>query len=188
MLSIALGCAIALGLIFGTSLVAKMGRARFRAFVASAGPLELIPIGWRARAAGGVVAAELVVNTAVLGWAGSVILGHHFTWLRLAGFGGAGCLLIGFTVGIGIALRRGERAPCRCFGASGTPMGFAHVARNLVLIVVAAFGAAGGGSSGTLELAGVVLAAVVGVVVAAMIVNFDHMLELFRNSQVAGNV
>ena len=187
MLSVALGCAVAVGLVFGTSLVTKLGRERFRTFVGSAGPLELFPVGWRARVAGVVVAAELVVTTAVLGWGVSVALGHHLGWLLLVGFGGAGCLLAGFTVGIGVALRRGERAPCRCFGASATPMGLAHVVRNLVLIVATVLGMASGGSYAALEPAGVVLGVVAGVVVAVVIVKFDHVVELFRDSRVAGN-
>jgi hypothetical protein len=185
--SVALGCAVALGAVFGTSLVTKLGRVRFRAFVGSAGPLELFPVGWRSRVAGVVVAAELVVTTAVLGWGVSVALGRHPGWLRLVGFGGAGCVLVGFTVGISIALRRGERAPCQCFGASATPMGLAHIVRNLVLIATTVFGAVSGESSAALEPAGVVLAVVVGAFVAAVIVNVDHVVELFRDSRVAGN-
>ncbi|MFC7643690.1 MauE/DoxX family redox-associated membrane protein [Streptosporangium lutulentum] len=79
----------------------------------------------------GVFAAELaavvllaVPTTAVIGFALSAVL------------------LTGFAAGIAGALRRGERTPCRCFGAAGTRLGPAHLVRNLVLAVIAAVGLA----------------------------------------------
>ena len=39
-------------------------------------------------------------------------------------------LLAAFTTAIAASLRRGRRAPCRCFGAADTPVGPRHLARN----------------------------------------------------------
>jgi len=50
----------------------------------------------------------------------------------------AGLLLIGFTVFLVRLLRRGNRAPCACFGSlSRQELGWSAVVRNLVLIALA---------------------------------------------------
>ena len=51
----------------------------------------------------------------------------------------AGALLIAFTVLIVLRLSQGRHPPCACFGAwSSTPIGWGHVARNGVLLALAA--------------------------------------------------
>lgn len=48
-------------------------------------------------------------------------------------------LLLGFTFGILVNLRRGRLAPCACFGASSrAALGYSAVARNLILLLAAA--------------------------------------------------
>ena len=47
-------------------------------------------------------------------------------------------LLVGFTIAIVVRLRQGRHPQCACFGAwSSRPLGWGHVARNLVLMAVA---------------------------------------------------
>ncbi len=57
-----------------------------------------------------------------------------------AGFLAAVLLLGAFAAGIVLALRVGNSAPCRCFGASSAPLGRVHVVRNLILAVAGAGG------------------------------------------------
>lgn len=46
-------------------------------------------------------------------------------------------ILVSFTVLIVANLRRGRRPVCACFGAlSSAPLGWSHVARNLVFVVI----------------------------------------------------
>jgi hypothetical protein len=56
------------------------------------------------------------------------------------GLGSGAALLSVFTVGIVASLRRGDRTPCRCFGASATRLGVPHVVRNLALTAICATG------------------------------------------------
>jgi hypothetical protein len=50
----------------------------------------------------------------------------------------AGLTLVAFTVLIVRVLRRGQRPPCACFGGvRARPLGWGHVARNTVLMVLA---------------------------------------------------
>lgn len=75
-----------------------------------------------------------------------------------------------FTVAIVVALRRGRRVPCRCFGASAVPVGPGHLARNAVLLAAATAGAVQAGAvqagAGTV-LAGLGPAGFVAVALAA---------------------
>ena len=50
----------------------------------------------------------------------------------------AATTLLAFTVLLVGVLRRGEHPPCACFGAfSARPLGWGHVARNVVFLVLA---------------------------------------------------
>jgi methylamine utilization protein MauE len=85
-----------------------------------------------------------------------------------AGFGVAVVLMAGFTFAIVRAVRRGVQAPCRCFGASATPVGTRQVVRNGVVLATAAA-----------DLAGAAVALVAGVVAGALVVTFDELVDLF---------
>ena len=59
-------------------------------------------------------------------------------WQRQAVAWCAVAVLVAFTALIGWQLAHGRRPPCACFGSwSAKPIGRGHLARNLVLIVVA---------------------------------------------------
>jgi hypothetical protein len=97
----------------------------------------------------------------------------------LAGFTVAVVLLAGFTVGIVISVRRGNQAPCRCFGRSSVPLGPRHVVRNTGLIVLALAGlAAAWTSSPDPDPAMVALAVIAGVVLGGLVTVFDDVAEL----------
>lgn len=165
------GCRVLLGGVFAVSVGTKLfSRAGFADFTAATGRLT----GARAARARQLAVAVVVGEVAVvLG----VVVPALVTW----GFAVAVGLLTVFTVAIVRSLRRGQRAPCRCFGASNSPLGTHHVVRNAVL---AAFGVLGIAARGTpspdVGLACVAaVAALVGVVVTARL---DDLIGLFRTT------
>jgi len=79
-----------------------------------------------------------------------------------------------------LSVRRGNTAPCRCFGASSTPLGPRHLVRNALLLAVAAAGLAGVLTPGALELPGTLVAGAAGLVVGAMITVFDDIADLVK--------
>lgn len=169
-----LGCRCAIGLVLVASILGKVrGRESYAQFVRAAGRLGS---GWvtsrvpASALAGGVITAEAaaVVLLVLPGTA----------WM---GFVLAGLLAVAFAAAVVAALRRGDRAPCNCFGVSARPVGGVHLVRNAVLVVVAGLGlAAGAVAAGPVEAAGVAAAVVAGVVVAALVVRADDLAELFR--------
>lgn len=52
-------------------------------------------------------------------------------------FAAVAALYLGFAVVVVLALRRGQRASCGCFGAADAPLGRAHLAVDLVAAAVA---------------------------------------------------
>jgi hypothetical protein len=61
---------------------------------------------------------------------------------------GALLLLLGFSVAIGLAMRRGERPDCGCFGSSSSsPIGPGTLARNAALAALAGIVAVAGGGA-----------------------------------------
>lgn len=173
---VSLTCAIALAGVFLAALWSKRGRLRFRFFVATAGPLNLLPRGWRGWAAIAVTGAESAVVTALTAGAVVAVLGHGRTGLLL-GFLGSGALLLVFTVAIGLIVRRGERVPCHCFGSRDTPLGLAHIVRNMFLLALCVLGLLGG--AGGFDAGGVVLAVVAGALAATLVVRLDDLVGLF---------
>ncbi|GAB3437401.1 DoxX family protein [Flindersiella endophytica] len=172
---VVLGCRCMIGLVFLASVVSKLrGResyARFVAATARLGPgwiVARVPAGVLA---GGVIAAEAAVLVLLVlpgtAWVGFVL---------------AGLLALVFAVAVLAALRRGDRAPCHCFGASTRPVGGVHLVRNVVLGASAGLGlTVGAAAAGPLEPAGVVAAVVAGAVAAALVVTADDVAELFRS-------
>jgi len=68
---------------------------------------------------------------------------------------------------------------CRCFGATGAPLGRRHLLRNGVLITLALLGVVAGGATGSVAPAGVAVAAVAGAVCGLLFVWFDDIVDLF---------
>jgi hypothetical protein len=176
MLYLMIACQALLAGVFVIALAGKVrGRAALDEFVASIVALGMFP---RARS---VVAAH-----AMLGAESVVILSLALPYTVLVGFAVATALLIVLTAGISVAMRRGRRAPCRCFGASVTPLGRAHVARNLVLVAVGCVGLVAGAVAGdagsAAHPAGVALALTGAAVGVLIVVRLDDLMGLFTTS------
>ncbi|GGO04839.1 MauE/DoxX family redox-associated membrane protein [Microbispora bryophytorum] len=145
-------CRLLTGIVFLMSAVSKLrGRAAYEEFTVATRALTRLP----ARPVAALVVAAEVAVAPLLAWPPTM----------LAGFCVALGLLAAFSVAVVVALRRGRRVPCRCFGASAVPVGPGHLARNAVLIVAAAAGAVHAGTGavpadlGAAGLAGAALAA-----------------------------
>ena len=122
------------------------------------------------------VATEILVGAALL-------LGTVVPQVALPALAVAALLFVGFT---GLALHSavtGRTITCSCFGASTTPLGWAHVARNLTLTALAVSGAAvsglmtGGGVS--VPPGHAALAVVGAAAVTALTYFFDDVVDLF---------
>ncbi|GAB3933752.1 methylamine utilization protein MauE [Kribbella albertanoniae] len=180
MIYLLLGCCLCLAFVFGQSAASKTGSKAFRDFAGSAGPLEILPTGLRVPAAAGVVVAEVTLTVALL-------VGAFFSlrFVATAGFLLAVLLLLAFTAAIVVTLRRGIRKPCKCFGAATTPLGRAHVVRNVLLLAAAVAGlVAGATSTASAEPAGVAIAAVAGLVGGLLVTRFDDLVELFGSQAI----
>jgi len=162
------GSAVLLALVFATAAVTKLrDLPAFRRALP-----RLVPVGarWVAPLAVGVVGTELAV--AVL-----IVVPGTATY----GFVLAGTVLLAFAGAIAVALRRGQRPPCRCFGASSAALHPGHLARNLMLVGVAAIG--GSAPPHLPPLGGLVVAALAGVVGAVLVIAADDIaVVLVRSS------
>ncbi|HWO63035.1 MAG TPA: MauE/DoxX family redox-associated membrane protein [Umezawaea sp.] len=94
-----------------------------------------------------------------------------------AGFVLAAGLLAVFTAVVARVVRQDRATPCRCFGATTTPLGRQHVVRNLVLTACALTGALGPPAP-PLD-AGAVFAAAFGVLAGLLVAMSDHLVALF---------
>ncbi|GAA2884676.1 methylamine utilization protein MauE [Streptosporangium fragile] len=128
---VVIGCRALVGIVFLVSAATKIRPLASGEFAASVRRLTGLR-GARARpVALGVVLLEGAVPVLL------VVRG-----LAVPGFVLAGALLAAFSTAILVALRRGVRAPCRCFGAAEIPLGPRHLVRNALLGVAAAASAA----------------------------------------------
>lgn len=169
------GCRCLLLVVFACSVVGKLrGAGAFAAFRRATA--ELVP---PARAH----AAPLAV--AVIGAESVTVVLLGVPAIPGAGLGAGVGLLLAFTAAIAAGLRRGSTSPCRCFGGPATPLGVRHLVRNTGLVLVAAAGLAGeltstsGGTPAGVPPLGLAMAAGVAVVLAALVLWFDALAELF---------
>ncbi|MEU5866925.1 MULTISPECIES: MauE/DoxX family redox-associated membrane protein [unclassified Nonomuraea] len=167
MLYVAVGCRVLLVIVFAVALASKVsGREAWRRFATSVTDMTT----WRSPAVPFAVAAgeaAVIVLTAVpLGWAGA------------AGFTLAAVLLGGFTVATLLVMRRGAAVPCRCFGASETPLGVPHVVRNLVLVSLAVLGLVATAGSGAADVGIAVLAGLLGAALGVLFTRWDDLVSL----------
>lgn len=169
-----LGCQVLLAGVFAVSAGSKLySRTAFADFTAATARLTGARAARARQLAVATVAAEIAVVLALIVPA-----------LALWGFAACIGLLAVLTAAIVRSLRRGERAPCRCFGASNSPLGTQHVARNLVLATFGVLGIAAGMSDGASSLdlglaCVVVFAALIGVALTARL---DDLIGLFRTT------
>jgi hypothetical protein len=126
-----IGCRALLTVVLATAVTGKLGGRSPLAELAT----TLAGFGLPPRLAGRSAAAALVSAEA----ASAVLL----VVSPALGYALALLLFAVFMLGIAAALRRGRRIACRCFGASTTPIRQDHLARNLILIAIAAAGAIG---------------------------------------------
>lgn len=168
-----LGCQGVLVGVFLVSIVGKLrGRGAYREFVSATA--SLLAAGHRTAR----VLAPLTITAEC-----TVVLALALPGAARLGFAMAAALLCCFSVALVRAIRRGSAAPCRCFGASSTPVSSHHVVRNIVLIATAAAGVIIdlAVDSEQLEPAGV---AVVGLAVLAcvlLIARLDDLVTLLRS-------
>ncbi|WP_372436905.1 MauE/DoxX family redox-associated membrane protein [Sphaerisporangium krabiense] len=158
---------------FLVSSVGKIsGRDAFSAFVDSVTKLEVVASRHARRTAYLVVTAEV---------AAFLLLALPFTITGVAGFAVSIVLLVAFAVSILVALRRGVRARCRCFGTAQALLGREHAARDLGVAALAALGAVATLADGSLHWGGVAVAVFTGVISGGLITVLDDILGLFRD-------
>jgi Methylamine utilisation protein MauE len=173
---LALACRGVIGLVFAVSAVSKLRSGpAFREFTSW---LAGLPLPGLRRRPGLVAAVLAAAETAIVALVA-------LPWTARAGLVLAAAVLAAFTAGTWLAVARGAGRPCQCFGASATPMSRLHVARDLVLCLVAAGGAAAAGAGGT-RPAGVALSLMAGLAVALFVVFLDDLAALFSGSGDAG--
>lgn len=173
MVYVVMGCRALVAVVFVVSVVSKVrSRKAYAEFVAATRQLAPPPL----------VAAARPMAAAVVGMELAAVLLVAVPPTVLFGFGVAAVLLAAFSGAILLALRRGERAPCRCFGSSAQPLGYTQVVRNAALLAVSVLGAAGGlSTAGVTELPGVVLAVAAGGILAMLAIMADDIAALFRD-------
>ncbi|WP_086851162.1 MauE/DoxX family redox-associated membrane protein [Amycolatopsis kentuckyensis] len=154
-----------IAVVFAASSLSKL--RDFRGFARSVPALVPMPARWVRPVAVAVVAAEL----------GSAVL---VPVTAVGGFVLATALLLAFTAAIAASLRRGRRAPCRCFGATETPIGPRHLVRNTLLICFAVLGALA--PEHLPSVAGAAVAFAAGVVVAVLVIAMDDIAVVFARS------
>lgn len=169
------GCRCLLLVVFVFSALGKLrGAGSFTAFRRATA--ELVP---SARA----YATPLAV--AVIGAEVAIVVLLAIPAIAWFGLGVSFALLLTFTVAIGVALRRGSTAPCRCFGGSTSPLGVRHLVRNagLTLVAVAGLSVEMARTSGAIQAEarplGLVMAAIAAAVLAALVLCFDALADLF---------
>jgi hypothetical protein len=156
------------GGVFAVSLASKLrGRAAFRAFVASLGGL---PVPGR-RASRGTAVVITIAEAAITGLIVVPVTARLGLLLAAA-------TLATFAAGIQLAVSRGVRAPCRCFGASDIPLGRGHIIRNVLLTLIAAAGAAAGAAAAPLRPAGLALSVAVAEVAILPVLFFDDLVAV----------
>ncbi|MFD2416587.1 MauE/DoxX family redox-associated membrane protein [Amycolatopsis pigmentata] len=169
---VVIGVRCLVGAVFLASFFGKVtGRGAFAAFVASVHDMRLLPSQLARPAALAVICAEPVV---------CVLLSVPCPPATGTGLVAASVLLMSFAVAITFAVRRGVREPCRCFGTSTVPLGWPHVARNVVLAALALSALAVDSVTGPVDASGVAVAALTGLLLACFVVALDDLVALFK--------
>lgn len=167
---VALTCRCALGVVFLGAVVGKLhSRAAFNRFRASVAAVTNSHRRVSAALSGATVLVE----------AGVVVL-LVIPGTVPAGLIMAGLALLGFCAAIVSAMRSGAAPSCRCFGATGAPLGGRHLVRNagLLVLVTAAFTAGVGAPHQTLHPAAAALGLAAAAVLALAVLFFDDLVDL----------
>ncbi|NUS07452.1 MAG: hypothetical protein HOV97_33370 [Nonomuraea sp.] len=163
-------CRLLLLTVFALALAGKVtSRTAWREFTGSVRAMKVVGDDAAPPVAVATVAAEalvIVFAATPLPWAGPV------AYVLAAG------LLACLTVAVVLVVRRGAAVPCRCFGASSTPMDLRHVVRNLILVAVALLGLASTVAHQPADLALGALAGVCGAVAGLLMARWDDLVPL----------
>jgi hypothetical protein len=174
MIYVAVGCQAALVGVFFFSIAGKVrNRHAYDEFVSSVIAMQVLPQPWTRLAAIATIAAE-VATLVLLAIPATVP----------AGFLVAAGLLTVFTSAILTAIRRGRGAPCRCFGASTTPLGRIHVVRNLVLLAACLVGLASiaNGSGNAPHPSGLLISLGAAAITLLFVLRLDDLVSLFGSN------
>lgn len=163
-----------IGVVFLVAFVGKVNSpVAYRAFVRSLREMNVLHAGLQPWAARG----SLVVESLII-----VLLAVPMRATGVAGFALSAGLLSVFAGAIGLSLRRGNRVPCRCFGASTTPLGTGHIVRNVVLVAGSLLGIVAALRPGTATGAGTVVAAFAGLAAGLVVTMYDDIAALWSPS------
>jgi hypothetical protein len=163
---VVLAVQVAVGVVFLAAVVGKLFTGT-RGFADELRNLAVLPADLVRPAAVAVIVAEVAVLVLL------VVPGTAPAGLTLAAV-----LLLAFAAALSVALARGRRAACRCFGAIGGPLGPRHVVRNVLLAGVAVVGQAAG-TGAPLHPAGVAVAIGAGLFLAIACIELDSIWDLF---------
>ena len=168
------GCQVLLGGVFAVSASSKLySRTAFADFTAATARLTGARAAQARQLAVAAVAAEIAIVLAL-------IVPALVVW----GFAASIGLLAVFTAAIVRSLRRGQRASCRCFGASNSPLGTQHVARNAALAAFAVLGITAGmsGEASSLDLGLACVVAFAALIGVALTARLEDLIGLFRTT------
>lgn len=112
----------------------------------------------------------------------AILLLLALPWTVSAGFALALATLTLFTVGAWLAVRHGTHVSCQCFGASDTPLGRRHVARDASLCMPALAGLVSAPNAGV-RPAAVLLSLTTGLVIGLLVARLDDLVMLFGHDQ-----
>ena len=167
---LAVGCRAAIAVVFALAVAGKtLGSGSFADFRRSLVRMGAVSERLAAPVARATVTAEAL--TLVL-----VVIPLRVT--AVAGCALAALLTTAFSSAILRSLHRGNRAPCRCFGRSSTPLGPRHLVRNAVLLLLSLLGTAVTFSTGALQLTGALVALIAGLFAGLAIAAFEDIAQL----------
>jgi len=167
-----IGIRCLIGTVFLASFFGKVvGRGAFATFVTSVREMRLLPPRLARPAALVVVGVEPAVCVLL------AVSRPPVTGIALLAASG---LLMSFAVAIGVAVHRGVRKPCRCFGTSTVPLGWLHVVRNVVLATLAVSALMAGSASGPVTAGGLAVASLAGLLLGSFVVVLDDVVALFK--------
>ncbi|HZI16600.1 MAG TPA: MauE/DoxX family redox-associated membrane protein [Myxococcus sp.] len=171
------GCRLLLAVVFALAAGSKAwSRESFKDFTRTLGSFGVPKALEGAPLAAAVVVAEALCVLLLLAAAP-------------AGYALALLLLGGFTLGLVRAWRGAEPVSCRCFGASASPVGPAHLARNGLLLSVGVLGMLGhqAGMAGPAPLEVALLAGAIGVLAGVFVTRWDDLVFLIWGPQPAAS-
>lgn len=174
--------------VYGTSAGAKLrGRSAFRSFRDGLGQTALVSDARLPAAAAALVVGEAGAVGLTIAALATILIGGA-TVLADVALASAALLALLLVAGVATVIRRGTNAKCACFGAgSDRPLGTAHLARNVSLVVVLLAGLAGSMlGHGRPGLAGAAVAIAAGAVTGLLLVRFDDIVALFAPMALPG--